>query len=62
MTKADPGYQDDQGGGYQDDRDHEAATIGKTTTMAMKVARIGKAMARRGKAMASANPLAKKPT
>jgi hypothetical protein len=32
------------------------------TTRAIKAASIGNAMARRGKAMASANPRAKKPT
>jgi hypothetical protein len=38
-----------------------AVTIGKTTTRAIKAASIGKAMASRGKAMARANPRAKKP-
>jgi hypothetical protein len=39
-----------------------AAIIGKMTTRAIKAASIGKATASTGKAMAKANPRAKKPT
>jgi hypothetical protein len=39
-----------------------ATTIGKVTTRAIKAASIGKAMTKRGNAMASANPRVKKPT
>ena len=43
-------------------RTMRAATIGKMTTRAIKAASIGRAVASTGKAMASANPHAKKPT